>query len=164
MFENYVNSQDKASRLADCLDEVEASLGNDLRLGERGIHLAVFSEPFLTFLMLGRKTVDSRFSIHPIAPYLQVFSGDLILIKRSGGPIVAAAIAGTVTFHTVTPKVLKGVQLEYAGPLCATDEFWNSKKRARYLTLIELAKVFKLSDIVANKRDRRGWVVLRSAQ
>lgn len=164
MFDNYLNLQDKAAQLTDCLDKVEASLSNDLRLGERGIHLAVFAEPFLSFLLLGRKTLDSRFSIHPIAPYLQVSSGDLILIKRSGGPIVAAAIAGDVKYHAVTPKVLKAVRLEYSGKLCATDDFWKSKKRARYLTLIELAEVFKLSDIIANKRDRRGWVVLRSAQ
>ena len=58
---------------------------------EHAIHLAVFIEPTLQFVLDGKKKVESRFSLNRCAPYKAVDEGDLILIKRSGGPIVAVA-------------------------------------------------------------------------
>src|SRR5882757_5711201 len=52
-----------------------------------GIHLAVFVEPYLSFVLEGKKTVESRFSVNRHAPYEQVRSGDLIVLKKSSGPI-----------------------------------------------------------------------------
>src|ERR1700731_133584 len=57
----------------------------------RNLHLAVFVEPFLSFLLEGRKTIESRFSIHRRPPFECVRKGDIVLVKASGGPIVAVA-------------------------------------------------------------------------
>jgi len=67
------------------------------------IHLAVFVEPFLTFVLEGRKTVESRFSIHRRPPFGCVRSGDLVLIKESGGPIVAMAEVSRVWYYQLDP-------------------------------------------------------------
>src|SRR5256885_16153419 len=52
------------------------------------VHLAIFVEPYLSYLLDGRKTVDSRFSVRRTAPYGQVRAGDIVLVKQSGGPAV----------------------------------------------------------------------------
>src|SRR5688572_14494747 len=52
------------------------------------LHLGVFVEPFLGYMLDGRKTVESRFSTRRFAPYHRAERGDVVLIKRSGGPIV----------------------------------------------------------------------------
>jgi hypothetical protein len=53
-----------------------------------GIHLAVFIEPYLQFILDGQKTVESRFSANRSAPYQQVGKGDVVLLKRTGGPVM----------------------------------------------------------------------------
>src|SRR5271169_6453922 len=52
------------------------------------IHLAVFIEPFLGYVLDGTKTVESRFSINRCAPFGKVSQGDVLLLKRAGGPVV----------------------------------------------------------------------------
>ena len=54
------------------------------------LHLAVLVQPYLDFILDGQKTIESRFSIRPIPPYRRVESGDIVLLKASGGPIVGA--------------------------------------------------------------------------
>src|SRR6202035_5734171 len=54
---------------------------------DNNIHLAVFVEPYLTFVLEGKKTIDSRFSVNRHAPFEQVKNGDLLILKQSSGPI-----------------------------------------------------------------------------
>ena len=46
-----------------------------------GIHLAIFVEPYLTYVLDGKKTVESRFSINRSPPYKKVKSGDIVFVK-----------------------------------------------------------------------------------
>src|SRR5215210_2794220 len=61
-----------------------------------GIHLAVFVEPFLDYVLDGSKTVESRFSVNRCAPFGKVSPGDMVLLKRAGGPVVGIARVRTV--------------------------------------------------------------------
>src|SRR5438105_96656 len=63
----------------DCLNQENTSFA---------IHLAVFIEPFLQYILDGKKTIETRFSSVRCAPYERVRSGDIILLKRTGGPVV----------------------------------------------------------------------------
>ena len=54
-----------------------------------GVHLGVFVEPYLTFLLQGKKTIESRFSINKHAPFEQVQDGDILVLKKSSGPVCA---------------------------------------------------------------------------
>src|SRR3954453_18143184 len=74
--------------------------------GERVVHLAVFVEPFLSFLLEGRKTIESRFSVNRCPPYRSVQTGDLVFIKQSGGAIVAVAEVSNVWFYELDAKGL----------------------------------------------------------
>jgi len=61
-----------------------------------GIHLAVFVEPFLGYVLDGSKTVESRFSVNRCAPFGKVNRHDVVLLKRAGGPVVGLAQVRTV--------------------------------------------------------------------
>ena len=58
-----------------------------LRRGAAATHLAVFQEPWLSYMLDGTKTVESRFATRWFAPYGLVHPGDAILIKASSGPV-----------------------------------------------------------------------------
>lgn len=129
------------------------------------IHLAVFVEPFLQFVLDRKKTVESRFSINRCAPYKVVQSGDLILIKRSGGPIVAVAETSRAWFYELDGQALSSIKAKFGSVLCIEDpSFWDSKTNSCYGTLIQLGRVEPISPVSCLKRDRRGWVVVRESQ
>lgn len=127
----------------------------------RSVHLAIFVEPYLSYVMEGRKTVESRFSAVRCAPYLRVAPGDVLLLKASGGPIRGLSLVDHVWTYDLDPKTWPQVKaFEHA--LCATDPmFWASREGASYATLMRLSHVRPIADIPFKKRDRRGWVVLK---
>jgi hypothetical protein len=128
---------------------------------EKSIHLAVFVEPFLQFLLEGRKTVESRFSIHRRAPFGCVNSGDLVLIKESGGPVVAVAEVSKVWYYQLDESAWDVIRSRFSRQLCVEDpEFWKSKAFSCFATLMQFARIDKLEPVSCSKKDRRGWVVL----
>jgi hypothetical protein len=52
------------------------------------LHLAIFREPYLTSIMEGKKTIETRFAKRPCAPYQRISAGDIIVLKRASGGIV----------------------------------------------------------------------------
>jgi ASC-1-like (ASCH) protein len=129
-----------------------------------GLHLAVFSEPFLSFVLDGRKTVESRFSRARRAPFGAVSEGDIILIKEVAGPVCGIALAKQAWYYDLTRVSLHNIRERYGMTICADNDFWDSRRDANYGTLIELAEVSSISAFDCDKRDRRGWVPLRSRQ
>jgi hypothetical protein len=125
------------------------------------VHLAVFVQPFLQFVLEGRKTVESRFSINRCPPYECVESRDLVLIKQSGGPIVAVAEVSDVWYYELDASAREFIRTRFANQLCIDGtDFWESKSASCYATLIQFSRVEKVEPIPCLKRDRRGWVVL----
>lgn len=130
-----------------------------------GVHLAVFVEPYLSAVLDGRKTIESRFGVHRCAPYEQVGPGDLILLKRSGGPVVGIALAGETSFHQLDGGALRDIRQRYARQLHAEDDgFWEARAGKRYATLIEIEEAVEIDTMTVEKRDRRGWVTMESSR
>lgn len=128
---------------------------------QNAIHLAVFVEPYLTYLMKGSKTVESRFSTTKCAPYMAVSQGDAILIKKVGGPVVGICHASYVWNYKLNRNSLGEIRRLFSSALCINDEdFWTSKKNSIYATLIRVDHVTPLRPFFIPKRDRRGWVVV----
>ena len=124
------------------------------------IHLAIFVEPFLQFLLDGKKTIESRFSINNCAPFNKVAKGDLLLIKKSGGPIVAICTVKDRWYYRLNPNSWSEIR-QYQEALCIHDpSFWEEKQDASFATLIQIANITKISPIDFEKKDRRGWVVI----
>lgn len=128
-----------------------------------GIHLAVFSEPFLSYVMEGKKRIDSRFSTRRVAPYEKIAEGDIVLIKASGGPIKALSQVGKVWFYKMGRDSWAKLKEKYAEALCAMDPvFWEERREATYATLLQLRVIKTIEPVFIKKRDRRSWAVLRS--
>ena len=128
------------------------------------VHLAIFNEPFLSLLMNGIKTIESRFSINRIAPFNKISKGDIILIKESGKNVTGLFIAGRVTFYSNLNKTLfDKIESEFGEQICTqySKEFWNQRSKANFATLIEIKKVIMINPIILKKRDRSGWSILR---
>jgi hypothetical protein len=153
--------------LDDCLGEhacwrPNSSTDKDAVSRPRSVHLAVFVEPFLRFLLDGQKTVESRFSIHRRPPFGRVQAGDIVLVKESGGPIVAVARVSDVWYYELDATAWAFIRTRFAKQLCVEPEFWKSKADSCYATLMQFSRVDRLQPISCMKRDRRGWVVLAS--
>jgi len=127
-------------------------------------HLAIFVEPYLRYILEGRKTIESRFSVHRTAPYHVVQRGDVLLLKRSGGPIVGLCEVSDVWFYELDADSWRIIRQEFTQALCAQDPaFWRERESACFATLMRVHHVRATLPIGFAKQDRRGWVVLRSA-
>lgn len=127
-----------------------------------GIHLAIFIEPYLQYIIEGKKPVESRFSVNRIAPYKKIFQEDLILFKKSSGPIVGFCFVKDVWFYELNPSTWKEIRNNFDLALCIQDpQFWESKTHSRFATLIKLGEFNSISPINFQKQDRRGWVILK---
>lgn len=124
------------------------------------IHLAVLVEPFLTFILDGRKTIESRFAFTRVAPFRRISIGDLVLLKRSSGPVIGVARVGPVEFFELSAVTWPKVRALSAS-LCVDDEFWRARQKKRYATLLTVDAVRAVDPLSVEKKDRRAWVILR---
>ena len=123
----------------------------------------VFVEPFLQYILDGKKTIETRFSAVRCAPYERAEQGDIILLKKSGGPIIGLCQIKSVSSYRLEKDAWKQIKT-FAKQICAEDpSFWEDRKRASYATLMHINNVAKISPLEITKRDRRGWVVLHEA-
>lgn len=127
-----------------------------------GVHLGIFVEPYLRYILDGQKVVDSRFSVHRNPPFGAVNEGDVLLLKKAGGPIVGVSQVGSVWEYELDAKSFSELRSEFAEALCVQDPaFWENRATASFATLMCLKNVRPIQPLSVEKRDRRGWVVLR---
>lgn len=127
-----------------------------------GIHLAIFVEPYLTYILDGKKTVESRFGKKKQSPYGAVATGDILLLKKSGGAVIGLCEVSDVWFYALDRYSWKKLREEFTVSLCAQDpEFWQQRKLASFATLMQIKSVLSIKPVSYPKTDRRGWVVLR---
>lgn len=133
-------------------------------LPQRGVHLAIFSEPFLTFLLSGKKTIESRFSINRNGPYKKVFKDDLVFIKKSGGPVFGYFIVGKTSFYNSPSSTqIKTIKKKYEKEICSMEvkDFWKERSKAKFITLMEVAEIKDIAPINIEKKDRTAWVIIK---
>jgi len=131
----------------------------------RQVHLAVFVEPFLAYVLQGKKSVESRFSTRQCAPFRRVSVGDIVLLKEASGPVRGICEIAKTWFFNLDSIPLADVRERFAADICATDDdFWRAREKADYATLLKLRSVREVAPLRCPKRDRRGWVVLPNAR
>lgn len=127
------------------------------------VHLAIFVEPYLKFILEGRKTVESRFNSHRCVPYQKVQVGDILLLKRSGGPVVGLCEVANVWFYQLDPESWDTIKHKFAQDLFVQDPtFWEKRQHASYATLMRIRNVCPIAPAKFVKYDRRGWVLLKA--
>lgn len=124
-----------------------------------GVHIACMIEPFLGYILEGKKTIESRFSKPLIAPYQRAAVGDVILLKA--GPIVASFRTEWVEFIKLDEHERARLVRDHSKAICADDDFWEARADKRYATLLGISDVRRLTPLKVDKQDRRGWMVLR---
>ena len=151
------------------LDSVSAELrdvnGWAGKIRTQSIHLAVLAEPYLEYILDGSKTIESRFSVNRCAPYRQVERGDIVILKRLSGPVVAVCEVSYVNYYELDTNTVAEIRSLFTSALRADDpQFWTDREGAAYATLLRIRNVRRVGPIKCAKKDRRGWVIIRSRQ
>lgn len=117
----------------------------------------------MNYIINRRKTIEARLSVNKIAPYGKVHTGQVIWLKKSGGPIIAQCKAGKVWYYRILgDTILFQIQQKFASRLCIEGpDFWELHRKANYATLIQLEEVTSITPFPFEKLDQRGWIVLR---
>ncbi len=124
------------------------------------IHLGIFSEPYLTFMLEGKKTIESRFTKNKVAPYHQISKDDIVIVKKSSGNILAYFTIKNVMFIDLSITSIEKIKQEYHKELCVDETFWNEKKNSRYVTLLFIAKLVQLKPFLIHKKGMQTWIKL----
>lgn len=124
-----------------------------------GLHLAILKKPYLSLILEGTKTIESRLGKRKLPPYEKVAKGDLILFKQSSGPIKGKAEVENV-FFVENPNV-NYLKWKYNDLICGANDYWEMKQSSRYASLILLTNVQKFVEpVYIQKSDGRAWVVM----
>src|SRR5262245_17094662 len=90
-----------------------------------GIHLAVFVEPFLTYIFEGSKTVESRFSTRRGPPFGLVRDGDVIFLKGVSGPVVGICQVAAASYFELDQTRLSNIRATFGSAMRAENStFW----------------------------------------
>ncbi len=124
------------------------------------VHLAVMVEPYLSRVLDGSKTIESRFSRKKIAPWGRVSSRDVVVLKKSGGSFVAFFEATDATYVELSPDSIAQIRQAYGQSLCVDDAFWQAKAECSFATLISMGHLFVFPPFSIAFQNRRSWVDL----
>ena len=111
----------------------------------------------------GVKTMETRFSLHKIAPFGQIGVGDVVYMKSPGGEIVGQfKVKKVIFFEGLELGDLDKLSDLYKKEISAGGVYWEKKKDAKFGTLIFISESerFITSPIKIKKSDQRGWMVL----
>lgn len=108
-------------------------LGLDLTRASN-VHIAIMSEPFLSYVFEGRKTIESRFSLNKIAPYDKVKLGDIVSMEA--GPIVGCFTISWAKSFDLQKYPITEIAKEYGTQICGDEVFWSRRSNKRYATLM----------------------------
>ena len=124
------------------------------------IHVAVMSEPFLSYVFNGKKTVESRFSINKIAPYGKAQTGDVVFMKA--GPIIGCFTISWVKTFDLQEYPINEIAKEFGAQICGDEAFWRDKSTKHYATLMGITNIQRLTPVRITKFDRRAWMTLKN--
>lgn len=144
------------------MDDLKVQLQENIlkQIESKTIHLGIFTEPCLSDMLNGKKTIESRFSKHQIIPYNQISKDDIVIVKKSGGNVIAYFTIKEILFFNLKEYSINQIKNKYNKQLCVPDEFWIQKKDSNFATLIVIDKVIKLKPFAIHKKGMQTWIKL----
>lgn len=144
------------------LSELESRLSKEdfSNIKDKNLHLGIFTEPCLGYMLDGKKKVESRFSKNKIAPFRSIGKEDIVIVKKSGGKIVAYFTIKEVLFFNLEETKISEIRKKYEKELCVDEEFWKKKETSRYATLIIIDKIYNLNPFKIQKKGMQTWIKL----
>lgn len=124
------------------------------------LHLGIFTEPYLTYMLNGKKTIESRFSKNKILPYNKISKEDIVIVKKSSGNVIAYFTIKKILFFDLNEVSINQIKCKYSKQLCVDENFWIIKKDSNYATLIFIDKIIKLNPFHIDKKGMQTWIKL----
>ena len=101
------------------------------KIKKHNIHLGIFTEPYLTYMLDGKKTIESRFSKNRILIYNQISKEYVVIVKQSSGNVLAYFTIKEVLFFDLCKVSIDEIKFKNYKQLCADDNFWIIKKNSK---------------------------------
>jgi hypothetical protein len=160
-----LTNKEKLERLVSLANSATVIRDSDLRdiasASRQAVHIAIMRQPYLDYVLSGRKTIESRLTQNRMAPFQTAHTGDLVLFKESGGPIRGLAIVAKVEFFNVKGITeLVGVVADRLPGLAFEAGYLESKLGSKYVSFLYLEKVAALPSFAFAKRSRQSWVTI----
>ncbi len=156
---NFMNSKNLKEQIL--LNLKEQLSGEQFQfLESKNMHLGIFTEPYLTYMLDGKKTIESRFSKNKIAPYEKIELGDIVLVKKSGGKVLAFFTIKEILFFDLEETPISEIRKKYEKELCVEEAFWKQKEKSRYGTLIRIDQIERLKPFSISKKGMQTWIKL----
>lgn len=128
------------------------------KMKNKTLHLGIFTQDYLTYMLEGKKTIESRFSKNKIAPYEKITKDDIVFVKKSGGNVIAYFTIKEVLFFDLKETPIEQIKEKYNKDLCLDDTFWENKKACRFATLIFIDQLIKVKPFSINKKGMQTWI------
>ena len=124
-------------------------------------HLAILKKPYIELILAGRKTIESRFMVRPVAPMGKLAAGDTLYLKASAGAVAGIAkVSSFKEFRDLNFADIQKLKRDYNKFIMGTDEFWSSLTQKKCAVLVWLTDVRRIEPVRIQKKDWRAWVVL----
>ena len=105
-------------------------------------HIAILNKKYIDLILSGKKTIESRITKYNLPPYKTIALNDTIYFKQSSGPFLAKAKIKNILFlDNLTHAKINNIHKKYNKQICATPDYWLTKKHARYATIIFLKNI-----------------------
>ena len=141
--------------------ESQLSINQINEFKTKTIHLGIFGMPYLTYMLDGQKTIESRFSKNKILPYQKISKDDIVIVKKSGGNVIAYFTIKKVLFFDLTQTSIDEIKQKYSKQLCVDESFWISKRDSKYATLIFIDQFVHLKPFSIHKKGMQTWIKLK---
>ncbi len=120
-------------------------------------HLAIMDprRKLLPLILNGKKTIESRWYVHKIAPWDRIKKGDFIYFKDAGKPVTLKAIVANIiqkelqTISDATSLIKDNIEKLQFSKNALIDHSWLNGKK--YGILIFLEKPISLEPFLINK-------------
>ncbi len=130
------------------------------KIKDRNFHLGVFSEPCLSYMLEGKKTIESRFSKNKNAPYHKIDKEDVVIVKKSSKGVVAYFTIKKILFFDLKEVSIAEIRNKYQTELCVNEKFWLQKKDSCYATLLFIDHLVKVKEFKITKKGMQTWLTL----
>ncbi len=127
---------------------------------KRTLHLGIFTEPYLSLMLNGKKTIESRFSKRKMLPYDKITKDDIVIIKKSSGNVVGYFTIEDIKFFDLNTIAITEIKKLYNKELCVSENFWLEKQNSNYETLIFIKEIHLLEPFKINKKGMSTWLKL----
>lgn len=129
-------------------------------------HLAILKNKYVESIIDGEKVVESRFMKGKCPPFGKVFPGDVVFLKKSGGPVVAKArVLKVASFEFLSPELIKSLKKHFNSLIKGDDLYWeDAASSASCGMFVWLWNVEKMEPTKISKKDMRAWVVLKEGK